>query len=254
MKFLTFPFLLLLIFLPAHARANGCTLIVAYPAGQTLKETGDCAQQQSPASSFKLPLALMGYDAGILSDEHKPAWPFVEGYLVNKPDDKQTTDPTSWEKNSVVWYSQKITTDMGMEKFQHYVDQFQYGNRNLSGNEGQNDGLTQAWLKSSLTISPREQVAFVKAMLDRKLGVSDKAYDMTKAIIPAFEGKGGWAVKGKTGSVPAPGKTGWFVGWAEKGGKTIIFAKLLQPHDTSEGPGGPMARDLFLEELSGLTF
>jgi hypothetical protein len=61
------------------------------------------------------------------------------------------TDPSRWEAVSVVWYSQEITRRFGEAKFKAYIDRFGYGNRDLRGNPGKNDGLTQAWLGSSLT-------------------------------------------------------------------------------------------------------
>jgi beta-lactamase class D len=45
----------------------GCTLL--QPLGQASKELQlgeSCDQRESPGSTFKIPLALMGYDAGLL--------------------------------------------------------------------------------------------------------------------------------------------------------------------------------------------
>lgn len=243
-----FRVFLLLAFLatPFTARASeqGCTLIVGYPKGDIVQKDGDCETRRPPASTFKIPLALMGYDARILIDQRNPAWSFEPGFTVNKPDDKQTTDPASWEKNSVVWYSQKLTTLMGMATFQKYVDQFDYGNRDLSG------GLTEAWLFTSLMISPVEQVDFIRKIFDQKLGLDYNAYGMTRAIIPEFTSTSGWTVHGKTGSsgrLP-DGKTaqGWFVGWADKDGVRVIFAKLIFVGYDPEKPAGPQAREMFL--------
>ena len=53
-----------------------CTLILDAASGGTLYRQGVCDQRFSPASTFKVPLALIGYDAGILSDEHTPSWDY----------------------------------------------------------------------------------------------------------------------------------------------------------------------------------
>lgn len=253
-----------LLLLPLLAEANpGCTLIVSYPQANTLKQQGDCQQRLSPCSTFKIALAIMGYDAGILLDEHHPVWPYQPGYVVEDLSHKQDTDPTLWEKNSVVWYSQQMTSRLGMAKFQHYVDQFNYGNQNVSGDPGKNNGLTHAWLVSSLKISPQEQVAFIQKIMDKKLMVSDKAYRMTEAILPEYKIHDGWVVKGKTGSgwlLNPDGSTdknhpqGWFVGWAKKGQQTVIFAKLIIDNQTSQQPGGLKARLALLEELPTIFF
>ena len=142
----------LLFSLPASA-ATGCFLY-ADGNGQTLSSEGDCSSQLPPASTFKIPLALMGYDSGFLVDEEHPALPFKPGYDDWLPAWRETTTPRRWETYSVVWFSQQITEWLGMDRFQQYVDRFDYGNRDLSGNPGKHDGLTQAWLSSSLAISP----------------------------------------------------------------------------------------------------
>lgn len=228
----------------ARAAEPGCTLVVSYPQGKILRKEGDCDTRRAPASTFKIPLALMGFDSAILTDAHAPSWFYEKGFTVNKPDDLEPADPTRWEKDSVVWYSQKLTRLMGMAHFQAYVDRFDYGNRDLSG------GLEKAWLFTSLTISPTEQIAFIRGMFDRTLGVRDHAYAMTMVIVPIFMSHTGWQVHGKTGSGTLPdGKTaqGWFVGWAEKEGQRVIFAKLIFADADPKKPAGPQARESFLD-------
>lgn len=255
MKTLAFAVMaLVLLALPVHANAaTGCLIIISYPDGKTLHQDGDCTTRRSPASTFKIPLALMGFDSDILKDAHNPVLEYKPEYNGLSFQQK-TTDPAIWEKDSIVWYSQQLTKKLGTEKFQHYVDQFNYGNRDLSGHPGKNDGLTQAWLFTSLAISPKEETDFIAKMLDRKLGVSPHAYDMTYAIMPEFAA-GPWTVHGKTGSGhindDQKKPQGWFVGWAENGARRIIFAKMILPDQAIEA-AGPKARDLFLEELTGL--
>lgn len=97
-------------------------------------------------STFNIVLSLIGYDTGILKDETDPIWPFQEGYVDWRDDWKKEQTPRSWIKESCVWYSQELTKKLGMEKLQGYVTRFSYGNRDLSGDTGQNNGLTKAWL------------------------------------------------------------------------------------------------------------
>ena len=177
-----------------------CTVIAEGSSGKILQQQGECAKRLTPASTFKVPLSLMGFDAGYLTDEHQPALPFRQGYVDSDPSWKTTVDPSSWISNSVVWYSQQLTLWLGTERLQRYVKRFNYGNQDLSGKPGMNDGLTQAWLDSSLQISPLEQVAFLHRLVTRQLGVSTRAYDMTARITAVGMLPGGWAVHGKTGT------------------------------------------------------
>lgn len=215
------------------------TLIADAATGRILHRSGACATRHSPLSTFKIPLALIGFDSGILTDAHTPAWDYdPKIHDAHRPEEKQRTDPTTWESNSVVWYSQQLTTKLGAAKFKAYVDRFGYGNRDVSG------GLTQAWLGSSLAISADEQVAFLRRMLAHKL-VSAKAHQLAESVVPQFEGSGGWSVHGKTGSGV---QTGWFVGWATKGKRRIVFARV----GTGAEMQGSVARTAMLKEIGRL--
>lgn len=250
--------------LPATAAQKSnvpeCTVVLDAASGKALHREGACGERFNPFSTFKLPLALVGYDAGILQDEHTPAWDYKPEFNAVKRDQK-TVDPTIWERDSVLWFSREITRHLGEKSFAGYVSKLQYGNMDVSGDKGRHNGLTDAWLLSSLKISPDEQAEFVRRMLARELPVSDKAYAMTGAVIPQFEAQQGWVVHGKTGSGWLPGKDGkadrnrplgWFVGWAEAGGRQVVFARMQVGTDKSDSPKGHKVRAQFLEELPQL--
>jgi beta-lactamase class D len=237
---------------PAHLRA---TVIADAATGRILHRSGACATRFSPCSTFKIPLALIGFDAGILKSAHDPAWDYrPEVFRGYRAEEKQRTDPSTWESNSVVWYSQELTTRLGAAKFKAYIDRFGYGNRDLRGNPGKNDGLTQAWLGSSLLVSPDDQVAFLRRMLAHRL-VSAQAHALAESIIPRFEGSGGWQVQGKTGSGwlddARTTPMGWFVGWATKGKRRIVHASF-EAEAGRKQLNGRDVREMLLKGLGGL--
>ncbi len=239
-----------------------CTLLVEAESGATLARQGaQCGTRNSPASTFKIALALMGFDAGILSDEHHPAWPYKPEYEAWMESWKTTVDPTGWLLNSVVWYSREIARRLGAARFQSYIDGLDYGNRDLSGDPGKNNGLSNAWLSSSLKISPVEQTAFLRKLLSRQLAVSKEAMAQTEAIMPQFPLPDGWTVRGKTGTgfQPRPDgasdrdrQFGWFVGWAQKGARRVVFARLVKDDAGNEEYAGPRARNSLLADLPRL--
>lgn len=260
MKKLILALVFMVVYSADAISAGGCTIYMDNATGKIIKQKGECDKRYSPASTFKIPLALIGYDSGILIDTNTPAWPFQEGYLVNKDDDKQTTNPILWEKNSVVWYSQKITAQLGAEKFKSYVKLLHYGNMDVSGDKGKNNGLSRSWVSSSLQISPLEQIKFLQNVLNRKYKLSEESYLMLEEILPVFETSDGWVVHGKTGSsavvnkngvVDANHPNGWFVGWAERNGRKIVFVKLVLG-DSPSWKMGLVAREEFLKEGVGL--
>jgi len=242
---------------PASA-APICRLIVEAETGATLvREGAECERRNSPASTFKIPLALIGYEAGLLIDAHSPALPYKEKYAAWRESWKTTIDPTSWLSESVVWYSQELAERLGAAGFSEAIERLGYGNRDVSGDPGRNNGLTHAWLSSSLAISPDEQVAFLRRLLDYRLPFSRRAIDQTVAIIPSFRLADGGLARGKTGTGTPTGphgpsadrQFGWFVGWAEKGGRKILFAELIDEVAKSEEPAGFRARADMLDFL-----
>lgn len=249
---------------PAHAARTLCTMLVDAANGEVLTRKGDCDTRVTPASTFKLPIALMGFDSGFLKDEHTPRLPFREGYADWIASWRTDTDPTSWIENSVVWYSQQITKALGDEQFRRYVEAFDYGNRDVSGDPGKQNGLTNAWLSSSLKISPAEQAAFLVALTEKRLPVSSHAYEMLDIIAEVGPLDGGWTIRGKTGAgrprkadgSPDPDNAyGWFVGWATRGDRTIVFVRLTQKDAKDRkrsGSPGRWARDAFMKELPAL--
>ena len=223
------------------AFADSC--FIAKEKSHVLKSAGDCEKRYAPMSTFKVALSLIGFDSGILVDENHPVWPFKEGYVDWRDVWKQDQTPKSWMKESCVWYSQVLTKQLGMEKLQAYVTKFDYGNKDLSGDKGQNNGLTNAWLSSSLKISAIEQVAFLEKMLTGKLPIKPHAMLITKNILFVEELKNGWKFYGKTGMgslLNSDGTKnpdlyhGWFIGWIEKGDRRIIFSNHIEDEKKEE--------------------
>ena len=238
----------------AAPEALDCTLMLDAATGAVLVEEGRCDVRTTPASIFNIAVSLMGFDAGILQDTHAPALPFKAGYIDWQPSWRATTDPTSWIRNSTVWYAQQVTSRLGERRVQDYVGRFDYGNQNLTG------GVDIAWISSSLQVSPREQVAFLRKVAHRELPVSAHAFDMTAQLLRLPTLADGWQVYGKTGT--ASGKSpdgnedtgralGWFVGWATKDGRTVVFARQNLGPRHPDRAAGPLLKEHFLRALPG---
>lgn len=226
-------------------------LICDADTGAALDEEGDADARFSPCSTFKLPIALMGFDSGILENAERPVWDYRPEYgqhVLSMLDFwKKPYTPSMWMQNSCVWYSQQVTQRLGPERFQSYVRGFGYGNQDISGDPGKDNGLLRSWLTSSLAISPRGQVDFLRRMLSGALPVPDRAVEMTRALAAAGDG-----IFGKTGSGYldlATGKQrGWYVGWMEAPARRLVFAGLVD----YEGPGfaGQQAREFMRARLA----
>jgi len=194
-----------------------------------------CAERTSPCSTFKVPLALMAFDAGILENESSSLkW---DGTKYSRESWNRDHTAATWMRDSVVWFSQRLTPRLGPEKVKSYLQRFDYGNRDTSG------GLTKFWLESSLAISPDEQLLFWQRFWREELPVSKHAYEMTKAITYAETSPAGWVLHGKTGS----GETmGWYTGHVAKGDRQYVFVSRYTERGPAKDdrPPGWIARDL----------
>lgn len=130
-----------------------------------------------------------------------------------------------------------------------------------SGQLLKQDGLTHAWLSSSLRISPLEQLAFLERVVRRQWPIAPHAYGMTSRVTAIRVLPAGWDVHGKTGTgfpAKADGTTeenheyGWFVGWAIRGDRNIVFARLLQDRQQESIRAGRRARAEILEEAPSM--
>lgn len=247
--------------MPAATHAGTlCTIVVDAASSRILLEQGDCRTRVTPASTFKVPLAVMGFDGGFLIDAHAP----VLSYKVGDPDWggpnwRQPTDPTRWLKYSVVWYSQRITHILGEARVTDYAQKFGFGNADFSGDPGKSNGLDRAWIASSLRVSPYEQVTFLRRLATRQLPVSTRAMAQAEEVVEVSAAGDGWQVHGKTGTAyprNASGGSdeargyGWYVGWATKGVHTLVVARLDQDEHADPTPTGLRTRAALLATWS----
>jgi len=235
------------------AGRDGCFELYDLSSNKTITRYNPkrCATPLSPCSTFKVPISLMAFDAGILKDENSTLrW---DGTSYSHKDWNQDQTAATWMSRSVVWFSQRLTPQLGMNRIKKYLAGFQYGNQDMSG------GITRAWLQTSLLISPDEQLAFWKRFWREDLPVSKHAFAMTKKITYVDTSPAGWILHGKTGSgaMLAPdgrpmGSMGWFAGHVSKGDREYVFvtnyADLAANPDSL--PPGPTARGITLKILN----
>lgn len=177
-----------------------------------------------PASTFKIPNTLIALESGVATG------PDFSLEWDSKVAPRQPWWPESWARdhtlrtalaNSAVWYYQELARRIGPERMASYLEQFAYGNRDISG------GIDRFWLVGGLAISPEEQVEFLRRFYFGELGVSEDSTRIVKDILvlettPQYRlsGKTGWAVLGED-STP---DIGWLVGYIERGDDVYFFA------------------------------
>lgn len=217
-----------------------------------------CRERFVACSTFKVPLAVMAFDSGVLKDENQVLkWDGVKGFLESHNHDHNAK---TWMRDSVVWFSQRITPQLGKEKIEKYLHSFHYGNEDFSG------GITQAWLVNpsdkdpAIKISAYEQVEFMKNLWTDQLPVSKRATRITREITYLETSPKGFKLSGKSGSsfydhnYQAKERLGfgWFVSHLQNGDQEYITAANLSdllPTDAKKY-GGQRARQMTKDILS----
>lgn len=196
------------------------------PATDTLTHvnTKRCDEGFSPASTFKIPLSLLALERGAVKD--------VDVVL---PWDGVNRAIESWNKDhsmrtayaaSAVWFYQEMARRVGEDALLRSLVDFHYGSESAGGR------FDEFWLNGGLTISPNQQVDFLRRMHDGELPVSKATLDATLEIMElardehaVLRAKTGWATREPGADI------GWFVGMLETDGKPVYFAILLLQQD-----------------------
>jgi beta-lactamase class D len=203
-----------------------------------------CRIRTSPCSTFKVLNSLIALETGVASGaDFMLPWDGTRRSIESWNQDQTLRSAFS---ASCVWYYQALATRIGLERYQQIIPKVGYGNNDLTG------GVTQFWLQSSLTISPDEQVEFLRGLHARKLPFAAKSVD-TVLDIMTLSRAGETVFRGKTGSafdakkhIPA---LGWFIGSVTTPSGLYLFATRITG---GENPSGITARKITESILSTL--
>jgi beta-lactamase class D len=178
-----------------------------------------------PASTFKIPNALLALELGIAGPD-SPVFPWDGQKRWLEVWNRDQTLRSAF-KVSLVPTFQEIARRIGAERMARYVEAFDYGNKNIGGAP-----LDRFWLEGDLRISTFQQVAFLRKLQREELPASKWAQALVKDVMLMESGEG-FIIRGKTGwdSAAKPG-TGWWVGWVERAAGPVFFALNLDVTDS----------------------
>lgn len=244
---------------------NTCFILYDVNTKQIVSEYnpgGRCSERLAPDSTFKIPLSLMAFNQGLINQKTEFKWDGRKGALADWDHDQT---PTSWFKYSVIWVSQQLTQELQLPRIKHYLDGFNYGNKDFNGDPGKNNGLTYAWLSSSLKISGIEQLNFLIALVNHELPLSPEAVNNTVDNMYLGTLENGFKYYGKTGAGrhgrnerdanPSRIRDGWFVGFidGDKGAKYVFVTNLTDktvPPENDNAYGSQILKPIALGLLN----
>ena len=192
-----------------------------------------CARPLSPASTFKIPHALIALETGVLPDEHV-FWspPKPQSLRVWNRDH----DLASAIHYSALWYFQRIAGLVGPRREAEWLARLDYGNRAASGD------VQQFWINGVLRISADQQLQFLERFFAGSLQASARSQSLVKKLLEQEPGRP-WAagktyridpwprgavLRAKSGTTGATGGVSWYVGELERGGKQYVFVTCVQ--------------------------
>lgn len=216
---------------------NG-TAIFYYPESDTYavyqKELSE--KRSSLCSTFKIFSTYVGLDMGVIQmNDSVRTWNGTRYWY--EPWNRDIGLPDAF-RQSCVWYYRQVIDDIGQPVMQAYIDEMNYGNRDISDWQGDlNEGepltdLKGFWLESSLKISPKEQIQVLRRIMERP-EKGELANTLKLLMLTRDDAATGLKVYGKTGFGRVDGKNtdAWFVGLYERDGKTAYFALRLDDPD-----------------------
>jgi beta-lactamase class D len=178
---------------------------------------GLCDTGYIPASTFKIPNALIALEEGVASDTNQVIkW---DGHEWPAKSWNQDQTLKTAMKYSCVWAFSRMAEEIGMDTYQKYIDSFDYGNRILVGQPN------RFWLAGLLRISANQQIEFLNKFYNYNLPVSRRNIDIVKDII-VLETTDTYRFSGKTGGalLDGSGYIMWLVGYIERNDKVYFYA------------------------------
>lgn len=141
-----------------------CVVILNAGTGQVTRTGDRCDTALSPASTFKIPHALVALETGVITTETVEQWDGTRHPAQPSWDRDHTV--LSAMRPSVLWVFQRIAPRIGAERMHQWLQKIDYGNADTSG------PIREYWVNGRLRISPEAQVKFLRRFYAGELPVS----------------------------------------------------------------------------------
>ena len=193
------------------------------------------SERLPPCATYLVPHMVIALGTGVLKEGDLPFAFDPTKYL------DASEWPSSWRrdqtfdsalKDSVRWYAQELAVKMGSARITQNLKRLKYGNADITG------GLDKFWMSSTLLVNSFEQIDFMKALRDGKLGFNPRIHKLVQDAL-VVEKTVDYTIFGKYGSCPMPDGSylGWLVGYIERSGKVWYYALNLDGKSVADFNG-----------------
>ncbi|MCP3059526.1 hypothetical protein LXT21_12140 [Myxococcus sp. K38C18041901] len=241
---------------PTHP---GCFLVMDLDSGEvTRNDSKLCATPLVPASTFKVPHALIALETGVVSSvDEVREWDGTQ-HAISMWNQDQTLDTAM--RRSALWVFQGTAKQIGHERMEQWLMRLDYGNRKASGD------ITRFWLGGPLRITPDAQLDFLARMYRGQLLVSPRVLEAVQGTLvhgpdtvasvrdginlggpwkdnATLSAKTGWHLDAKNGDVM------WLVGHVSSPKGRHVFVSAVKQPAGSKSPPRNLALPAAIEAL-----
>ncbi|HZI12311.1 MAG TPA: penicillin-binding transpeptidase domain-containing protein [Myxococcus sp.] len=240
----------------------GCFLLMDLETGQvTRNDAKRCAKRLPPASSFKVPHALIALETGVVKGVDEVRKWDGQKHEIEMWNQDQTLDTAM--RRSALWFFQGTAKEIGRTRMEEWLKRFNYGTADASGD------ITRFWLGGPLRVSPDEQLAFLARLYRNELPVRPEVAEAVKGtlvqgpdtVASTRDGinmggpwKAGAVLSAKTGTIPLKeGDVTWLVGHvASPRGRHVFVSAVQSPPGKRPQPHPALAHAIEALKAHGL--
>jgi beta-lactamase class D len=231
---------------PVSARAECVMMMPLDGSVPYVSDPAECSVRTAPASTFKIPHALIALQTGALSSPRDVlSW---DGSQQPFPSWESDHSLHSGIRSSVVWFFRRTAARIGPARMSDWLTRLGYGADTFDGDP------TMFWLNGDLIVSPVEQLDFMLRLYRYEVPADREAVDAVKSALLMPPGTlmnaagshdftltwpGPLAVSAKTGNTRVGEESvSWVVGHIAHGGREFVFVGRVRSRDALPGTAG----------------
>lgn len=202
---------------------QGAILIYNSQSGEYMGYNPErCNQGFLPASTFKIPNTLIGLETGTITLDTQFKW---DGKPRERDEWNADMDIKQAFKVSCVPVYKELARSIGAKRMQDYIRLLHYGDLDIHGNN-----IDTFWLRGESTITPFQQIYFLKRLYNKELPVKDETINTLLQVMLKEQTKD-YTIWAKTGWSAPPGgiNVGWYVGIVKTRGNVYYFVTNVSP-------------------------
>ena len=223
-----------------------CMIIADVASGHELYRYNapECRVALPPCSTFDLPSALAGLDAGVITPTTVFKW---DGSPQPTKEWQADADITAASDKSILWWWRRLSAQTGHDRLEAALKAYDYGDKNVDGPPG------SFWLGpqsgGALGITTEQQLSFLRRLYNGGLPVKPQTAALGAGLQPGEtrpDAAGPATMTGKAASCASTADGGrgvaWWIGRLKTPTRDVVFAASLE--SANAPPGLEIERDV----------